>query len=265
MPDIRLPAILILLATATFGGCDRLKSTASGSSGSAASASASQAGAPSSSGASVDVWSEQSTAAARISRLLTPRTVAVELSSPEMPEGVRAIAEKLKQAAQLDPHAFLTAYGNASAEGPPAYSRQLGITRDEYDLLVQSHMQLKKTGAATLTIRQLDDNRFALTGLPEVKEFVIDVAIQSVSMPQGEVSRPISITPNASQRLTGPLNGFLWRETGVGGSMRRYLIQEVLLGQTAGGGDAWLAVHVRDTLENQTAFQYFARFAGPTE
>jgi hypothetical protein len=214
----------------------------------------------------VDVWTVEESSAGRIARLLTPRETTAEILVPGLPDAVRQVGEKLKQTATLDPQAYLLALRNAPEGKPPPYDVRLGISRDEYDLLLKgSQLQLQKKSEVRLTLRARENGRVVLLGLPDMAEIMFDPSTQSVTTPYGGITRASALDPAALQALVGPIAGFAWNEAAVGESINRFMIREILLGQTVGGGDAWLVVRILDTVQERMLVDYFVRFPGPAE
>lgn len=214
----------------------------------------------------VDVWTAEKSATGRLGRLLTPRTLDADVLTPILSPEARRIGEKLKQAAKLDPLAYLSVFRDGPEGSPPPYHVKLGISRDEYDALFRgSLLELQKKTRIRLTIRQREEGRVAVLGLPDVAELTIDPATQTLTTPYGSLARPTAIDPMPNQPLTGPMAGYAWRESGVGIGIDRFQIREIVVGQGAGGGDGWLIVRILDLNEERMLVDYFVRFPGPKE
>jgi hypothetical protein len=197
---------------------------------------------------------------------LQPREVAVELFTPTLGDEIKVLGDKLKQAAENDPQAFLRLVGNTPAGAAPPFDPRLGLTRDEYDaLMFASHVRLKKTATAAVEIVARPKEQFFITGLPGLKEVTIDAALQIVKTPYGDVVRPVEVTADEPSPLTGPLVGYRWSEVLEPGSLRPYRLREITLGQSPVDGAVWLVVNIVETLEERPVVECFARFSGPQE
>lgn len=212
----------------------------------------------------IDVWYKHVTAADRLAGLLQPRTAEATVSVPSLNDEARQIADKLIQTAQFDPRTFLLLVRDGSTTGLPDYDARLGITRDEYDLLMLGkHLRLKETNKVRLRIVAATDGKFVLLGLPNLAEVTFDVAVQLVTTPYGEVARPVEFAAAPMPELTGPLVGYRWTEPAMMSDLRRYRIQEMTLAQSPLDGSVWLIAHIADSIDNRMVVDYYARFAGP--
>jgi hypothetical protein len=214
----------------------------------------------------IDVWSRYSASSDRIALLLQPRQSAAELFAPTLGDELRVLGEKLQKAAEADPYHFLTLVGNTPDDEVPPFDPRLGLTREEYDdLMFGTHVRLKKTGDTAVTIVSRPDERFVITGMPGLKEVVIDAALQTVGTSFGDVLRPVEVKTDAPSPLTGPLVGYRWSEPSAAGALRRYRLREITLGQSPADGAVWFVAYIIDTLDNRPVVECYARFAGPKE
>lgn len=211
-----------------------------------------------------DVWFKYTTATERLTGLLQPRETEAVVSVPALTDEAKQIADKLKQAARFDPQTFLLLVRDGSTTGLPDYDPRLGITRDEYDLLMLGkHLRLKETSKAKLRIVAASDGKFVLLGLPNLAEVTFDVAVHLVTTPYGEVARPEEFAVAPMPELTGPLVGYRWTESAMMSDLRRYRIQEITLAQSPLDGAVWFIAHIADSIDNRMAVDYYARFSGP--
>lgn len=211
----------------------------------------------------VDVWYKHTTAVDRLTGMLQPRAAEATVSVPSLSDEAKQIGDKLKQAAQFDPRTFLLLVRDGSAGGLPAYDGRLGITREEYDLLLSGkHLRLKETSKVKLRIVAVD-GKFMLLGLPNLAEVTIDPAVQLITTPYGEVVRAEEFATTPLPELTGPLVGYRWTESAMMSDLRRYRIQEITLAQSPLDGAVWFIAHIADAIDNRMAVDYYVRFAGP--
>lgn len=211
----------------------------------------------------LDVWSVNVNPSERMALMLAPREATAEIFVAALPADIQQIAEKLKQSAELDPHAFLQLMRDGASGGPPPYDVRLGITADEYDLLVNhARHELQKKSDAPIKIVKVSPERITITGLPDLKELSFEPSVQTVVTQYGEVARPALIEPSTPQSLIGSMGGFRWRREVLGDELVRFQIPEILLGQSP-EGSVWIKVTIIDTLDNRRLADYFARFAGP--
>lgn len=212
----------------------------------------------------VDVWYRHTSATDRITGMLQPRETVASVSNPSLTDEAKRIADKLKQTAQLDPRTFLLLVRDGSTTGLPAYDERFGITREEYDLLMLGkHLRLKETSKIQLRIAAAPEGRFVLLGLPNLAEVRFDPAVQLLTTPYGEVSRPEEFATATLPELTGPLVGYRWTEPAMMSDLRRYRIQEITLAQSPADGAIWFIAHIADSIDNRMVVDYYARFAGP--
>lgn len=213
--------------------------------------------------ATLDVWATESTAAGRMTKLLAPREVPAEILITQMPAEIAKISDKLTAAAETDPRTFLQLIRDGARKGPPPYDSRLGITQDEYDLLTKgAQWELTKRADVVVKIVKSGEDRFTITGLPDVKELAFEPGVQRVDTPYGDLFRPEPFDSKSTQQTAGRLNGYVWRMHGFAGELQRFKIPEILLGQSP-TGDAWLKLTVDDTVDDRRIVDYFVRFAGP--
>lgn len=213
----------------------------------------------------LDVWATESSVSGRMSKLLAAREVPAEVLVTQLPADVAAISDKLTAAAELDPRTFLQLIRDGARKGPPPYDQRLGITQEEYDLLTKgARWELTKRADVVLKIVKTGDDRFTLTGLPDMKELVFEAGLQRVVTPYGDLFRPEPVESGATKGAAGPLNGFVWRSQAFGGELQRFRLPEIVLGQSP-TGDAWLKLIVDDTIDDRRIVDYYVRFAGPTK
>jgi hypothetical protein len=214
-----------------------------------------------------DVWPRYAGAPDRIASLMQPRSSVATTFKPTLSDEITKIYDKLKNSAQVDPELFLTLMQHGGAEnGAPTYDPRFGITREEYNLLMYgSHLRLKILSQTTVQITAGAEGKFVVRGLPGLTEVIVDAALQAISTPYGEVTRPAEFEAATSPHLTGPLVGYRWTEPLVAEGLRRFRIEEITLAQSQVDGAVWMILHIADTIDNRLLVDYFVRFDGPQE
>lgn len=211
-----------------------------------------------------DVWTKYAGTPDRIAQLMQPRTSAAKTFQPTLSDESTRIFDKLKNTAQVDPQLFLHLVRDGMVDGLPIYDPRFGITREEYNLLMRgTHLRLKEISDAAVQITAGSEGSYVIRGLPGLSEVVVDAALQAVTTPYGEVTRPTEFETAASPQLTGPLAGYRWTEPTVAGGLRRYRIHEFTLAQSKTDGAVWIIAQIADTIDNRLLVDYFARFDGP--
>jgi hypothetical protein len=126
-------------------------------------------------------------------------------------ELARATA-KMQRAAQRDAAWFKSYVAKASPDQPLPYHQRLGITKAEYDVILNAKMSLRDKGAVSIKVTASEGKvEFAAEGLA-LNGVRVSAGQKEAETPVGKLTKFSEISQDDAQSPTGRWKGVQWKK-----------------------------------------------------
>jgi hypothetical protein len=132
-----------------------------------------------------------------------------------MPDGLAEATLKFNAARQSDPDWWSAAVRKAGPGNPVPYEPKMGISKQEYDLIVHAPdlITLKKIRSQPVSVQTVGDRVTisGLEGMTELNGIEFNLTTRTVKTNVGEAQFQSAVEASPKQRkMTGPWSGYAW-------------------------------------------------------
>jgi hypothetical protein len=131
----------------------------------------------------------------------------MELSaSPEL----ESVGRKIQKAMTENPEWFMSFMSKTPKGQPMPYDEKLGVTKEEYKLLLENKLQLKQVATIDINFKQIDEERIKIVAPSESPLNGLVISADQVVTPHAILTRDGVINNTDENSATGPWSGLRW-------------------------------------------------------